>query len=56
MSRGNYLGVVDCEHDVAKKNERYRKDHRSNKKKFTEITITPTAGRLTICLGAKSIY
>ena len=33
----NYLGVIDCEHDAAKRNEVYWKGHRRSKRQSVKI-------------------
>ena len=39
MSIGNYLQILDCEHDVAHRNETYGKDHQSGKKIFLKAYL-----------------
>ena len=34
MATVNYLRVIGCEHDVANRNESYKKDHRNGKRKL----------------------
>ena len=34
MPTVNYLLVIDCEHDAANRNDKYRKDYQNGKRKF----------------------
>ena len=39
MTTVNYLRVIDCEHDAANRNERYRKNHQNRKEAYEGLPI-----------------
>ena len=39
MPTGNYLQVIDCEHDSANIKQNYRKDHRKSRRKHIEAYL-----------------